>query len=250
MSDIPIMGKSIAFGRLKGEDHQAILKVSDTYWREMVHGYLACVSFVDDQIGQVIEALDNSPHRDNTIVVLFSDHGQHLGEKLHWRKQSLWEEATRVPLFYRLPGDNPATGRSAEAVSLLDIYPTLVDLCDLQPTERLEGESLRPLIDDPSATRERPVVTSWYYGNLAVRSEDWRYIRYRDGTEELYNHQADPAENHNVIDNPAHARVVAEHRRWLPPTPALPAGTTRWSPDKLDRRIKAWQKDSVPEWLR
>ena len=250
MSDIPIMGKSIAFGRLKGGDHQAILKVSDTYWREMVHGYLACVSFVDDQIGQVIEALDNSPHRDNTIVVLFSDHGQHLGEKLHWRKQSLWEEATRVPLYYRLPGDNPPTGRSAEAVSLLDIYPTLVDLCDLQPAEKLEGESLRPLIDDPTATRERPVVTSWYYGNLAVRSEDWRYIRYRDGTEELYNHQEDTAENHNVIDNPAHASVVAEHRRWLPAKPALPAGTTQWSPDKLDRRIKAWQEGSVPEWLR
>jgi len=249
MADIPIMGKSIAYGRIKGGDHHAVINLSDDYWRELVHGYLACVSFVDDQIGQVIQALEKSAYAENTIVVLWSDHGQHLGEKHTWRKQTLWEEATKVPLFFKTPGGKRA--KSTQAVSLLDIYPTLVELCDLPAAPKLEGESLVPLLKNPTATREKPVLTTWYYGNHAIRSNHWRYIRYRDGSEELYDHRKDPEEHNNLAENPEYAAIIAEHKKPLPLTSALPAGKKEWQPDKLDRRIKDWNKNnSIPKWLK
>jgi len=104
MADIPLMGKSIAFGTIKTGDHYAVVNLSDSYWKELVCAYLSCTSFVDDQVGKVIKALEDSKYADNTIVVLWSDHGQHLGEKKHWRKQALWEESTRVPLYFKAPG--------------------------------------------------------------------------------------------------------------------------------------------------
>ncbi|MDP0491191.1 MAG: sulfatase-like hydrolase/transferase [Verrucomicrobiota bacterium JB023] len=251
MSDIPILGKSIAYGRLPGGDHHAVINLSETYWREMIHGYLASVSFVDAQIGKVIAALEESPYREDTIVVLWSDHGQHLGEKKHWRKQSLWEEATRVPLFFKVPGVTAAGGRNHEAVSLLDIYPTLVELCDLPPAPKLEGYSLVPLLQDRAESRPRPILMSWYYGNHAVRSRDWRYIRYRDGSEELYNHREDPDEFRNLAQRPEYAKLKSELGRWIPEEPALPAGMQQWKPDKLDRRVSEWEEaGAVPDWLK
>ncbi|WP_253158197.1 sulfatase [Stieleria tagensis] len=248
MSDVPIMGKSIAYGTIKTGDHYAVVNLSDTYWKEMVYGYLACVSFVDAQAGRVLDALSNSQYADNTIVVLWSDHGQHLGEKKHWRKQSLWEESTRVPLCFHVPG--AAAGQRHNAVSLLDVYPTLVELCDLPPAPKLEGESLVPLIIDASVSREHPVLSSWYYGNYAVRSDRWRYIHYRDGSEELYDHQSDPGEHTNLASSPEFESVIADHKKWLPPNGALPAGKDKWEGDKLDRRIRDWeQNDSIPDWL-
>ncbi|MCK5281732.1 MAG: sulfatase, partial [Cyclobacteriaceae bacterium] len=192
MTDIPNMGKSIAYGTIKTGDHYAVVNLSDSYWKEMVYGYLACISFVDDQAGKVIEALESSKYADNTIVVLWSDHGQHLGEKKHWRKQALWEESTKVPLYFKLPGQKAKGLTSKRVVSLLDIYPTLVELCDLPEANKLQGESLVPLINNPEMEQERFVLSTWYYKNHAVRSENWRYIHYRDGSEELYNHQTDP----------------------------------------------------------
>ena len=250
MADIPVMGKSIAYGRILGGDHHAVLRVSDTYWQELVMGYLACVSFVDAQIGKVVDALEASEYADNTVIVLWSDHGQHLGEKKHWRKQSLWEEATRVPLFFKAPGNVTPPTRNAEVVSLLDLYPTLVDLCDLPISDRLEGQSLVPLFSDPSLSRDKPVLNSWYYGNLAVRSNRYRYIRYRDGSEELYDHQIDPGEHNNLIGTSEAKSVVVEHQKWLPDEPALPAGSSMWKPDKLDKRIESWEKEGgPPAWL-
>lgn len=251
MSDIPLMGKSIAFGRLKGGDHNAVVNLRDTYWREMVLGYLACVSFVDAQVGKVIAALEKSEHSRNTIIVLWSDHGQHLGEKHHWRKQTLWEESTRVPLFFRAPGITQAEGTSSQVVSLLDLYPTLIELCQLPPASRLEGDSLVPLLRDPTATREKPVLCSWYYGNHAVRSNDWRYILYRDGTEELYDHRSDSGEHNNLAGDRKYAQVIQQHKQWIPRHSALPAGTTEWKEDKLDRQIREWKENnSVPKWLK
>lgn len=251
MADIPIMGKSIAYGRLLGGDHHTILRVSDTYWREMVLGYLACVSFVDAQIGKVVDALEDSKYADNTVIVLWSDHGQHLGEKNHWRKQTLWEEATRVPLFFKAPGGVTPPTKNAEVVSLLDLYPTLVDLCGLPVSKRLEGQSLVPMFSDPKLSRAKPVLNSWYYGNLAIRSNRYRYIRYRDGTEELYDHQTDPGEHKNLIGNSGVESIVAEHKKWLPSKPSLPAGTKTWKPDNLDKRIQSWEKEGgPPAWLR
>jgi len=251
MSDIPMMGKSIAYGTIKNGDHFAVVNLSDTFWKEMVYGYLACVSFVDDQAGKVLDALEKSKYADNTIVVLWSDHGQHLGEKRHWRKQALWEEATRVPLCFKVPGMTEKASRSTQPVSLLDLYPTLVDLCELPAAPKLDGNSLVPLLKEPSRSSEQPVVMNWYYQNYAVRSHDWRYIQYRDGTEELYDHRVDPREHKNVASDPAFSSVIAEHKKWLPDDPALPAGSKKWKGDKLDRRIKKWKdNDSVPEWLK
>jgi len=250
MSDIPLMGKSIAYGTIKTGDHYAVVNLSDTYWRELIYGYLACVSFVDDQLGKVLHALEDSRYADNTIVVLWSDHGQNLGEKKHWRKQSLWEESTRVPLFVKVPGHPSAGQQTQRVVSLLDVYPTLVDLCGLPMPAKLEGQSLAPLLENPEQAWNRPVLSTWYYRNHAVRSEDWRYIRYRDGSEELYDHRTDPGEHVNLAAHPDYAGVIAEHRKWLPRADALPAGTSEWEPDKLDRRVEAWRaNNSVPDWL-
>jgi arylsulfatase A-like enzyme len=251
MKDVPMMGKSIAFGTIQTGDHYAVVNLSDTYWKEMVYAYLACVSFVDDQVGKVIEALENSRYADNTIVVLWSDHGQHLGEKKHWRKQALWEESTKVPLYFRIPGQSKKGLQSSSVVSLLDIYPTLVELCGLPAAEKLDGLSLVPMLSDPDKKRERPVLNSWYYGNHAVRSDHFRYIRYRDGSEELYDHRNDPGEYDNLAADPEFAGIIADHRKWLPDAEALPAGTAEWNGDRLDRRIDEWTaNDSIPVWLR
>ncbi len=251
MADVPMMGKSIAFGTIKIGDHYAVTNLSDSYWREMVMAYLACISFVDDQVGKVIKALNNSKYADNTIVVLWSDHGQHLGEKKHWRKQALWEESTKVPLLFKLPGQKTKGAKSKRVVSLLDIYPTLIDLCGLSKVEKLDGVSLVPLIHNPNMEWDRAVLSTWYYKNHAVRSENWRYIHYRDGSEELYNHQSDPGEHINLASDPQYEKIIEEHKKWIPENDALPAGTSEWKGDKLDRRIKEWvSTDSIPAWLR
>lgn len=250
MSDVPNLGKAMAYGTIQTGDHYAVVNLSDTYWKELIYGYLACVSFVDDQVGKVIEALDNSKYADNTIVVLWSDHGQHLGEKKTWRKQDLWEEATRVPLFFKAPGVTSAGQKSQQAVSLLDIYPTLVELCETPSVSRLEGESLVPMLSNTALERARPVLTTWRYKNHAVRSNDWRYIRYRDGSEELYDHQKDPGEHNNLASDPSYADVIAAHKKWLPENDALPAGQAEWKPDNLDKRVEGWlANDDLPDWL-
>ncbi|QXD25526.1 sulfatase [Opitutia bacterium ISCC 51] len=177
MADIPIMGKSVAYGTIKTGDYYAVVNLSDSYWRELVYGYLACVSFVDHELGKVLKALEDSRYADNTIVVLWSDHGQHLDEKKHWRKQALWEESTKIPFFIKAPGVRDAKVMTNQAVSLLDIYPTLVDLCGLPAAPKLEGNSLRPLLENLNASWDKPVLSTWYYGNHSVRSNDWRYIR-------------------------------------------------------------------------
>ncbi|MGQ1945749.1 sulfatase [Geofilum sp. OHC36d9] len=250
MADIPLMGKSIAYGTINGGDHYAVTNLSDTYWKELIYGYLACVSFADHELGKVIEALENSKYADNTIVVLWSDHGQHLGEKHHWRKQALWEESTRVPLFFKVPGMDAAGEECDEAVSLLDIYPTLVDLCSLPDDSVLEGNSIIPLIKNPQSSWDKPVLSTWYYKNHSVRSNKWRYIHYRDGGEELYNHQNDPGEHVNLAGDPEFEDVIKELRKYLPQHDALPAGSDKWAGDVLDRRIKHWMdNDSIPYWL-
>jgi iduronate 2-sulfatase len=251
MADIPMMGKSIAFGTIKIGDHYAVANLSDTYWKELVYGYLACVSFVDHELGKVLKALEDSKYADNTIVVLWSDHGQHLGEKKHWRKQALWEESTKVPLYFKLPGQKTSGLKSSSAVSLLDIYPTLVDLCHLPEAPKLDGNSIVPLIQKPNINWDIPVLSSWYYKNHSVRSNNWHYIKYRDGSEELYNHKTDPGEHINLACEAKYANIIAKLQQSLPECDALPAGTSEWKADKLDKRIESWVKnDSIPVWLR
>jgi arylsulfatase A-like enzyme len=210
MSDVPPNFQNI---RQIAPTHADVLKAGK--WRSMVHAYLACVSFVDMCVGTVMDGLDASPHRDDTIVVLWSDHGFHLGEKQHWAKRTLWEESTRTPLIVAGPGIT-AADRCQEAVSLLDIYPTLIELCGLPENPHLEGISLAPQIKDPGAPRNRPVLSSSYFGNHAVRTRRWRYIRYIDGAEELYDHRVDPDEFTNLVGEPRLAELKASLARWIP----------------------------------
>ena len=194
-------------------------------WAQGVQAYLASVSFADAMVGQVIEALDASGRADDTIVVLWSDHGWHLGEKQRWRKSTLWEESTRVPLIVVAPGVTTPGSRSARTVSLIDLFPTVAELVGLEAPDHLEGTSLVPLLHDPDAPWDRPAISSFGFGNHAVRTERFRYIRYSDGSEELYDRGADPGEWTNLAADAAYAGVKAELRAWLPETNA---------PDALD----------------
>jgi choline-sulfatase len=184
-------------------------------WRNLVRSYMACTSFVDAQVGRILDALDQSGLADNTIVVLWSDHGWHLGEKGITGKNTLWERSTRVPLIFAGPGAGRGA-RTHQPAELLDIYPTLIELCGLSPRDDLEGISLVPQLNDPETPRTRPAITSHNQGNHGIRSERWRYIRYADGSEELYDIQNDPHEWTNLASDPEYAAVMAEHRQWLP----------------------------------
>jgi choline-sulfatase len=190
-------------------------------WRNLVRSYLACTSFVDSQIGRIMTAIDKAGIADNTIVVLWGDHGWHLGEKGITGKNTLWDRGTKVPLIFTGPG--VAKGRCSQPAELLDIYPTLIDLCKLSPRTDLEGLSLQPQLTNADSPRQRPAITSHNQGNHGVRSQRWRYIHYADGSEELYDMQADPNEWTNLAALPEHAAVIAEHRQWLPKVDRPPA---------------------------
>lgn len=162
-------------------------------WRNLVRSYLACVAFVDDQVGRVLQALRDNGLEKDTIVVLCSDHGFHLGEKQITGKNTLWERSTRVPLIVAgpVPGSPGVCGRPLE---LLDIYPSLAELAGIVPPAGLEGRSLVPLLRDPSAQPDRVAITTHNQGNHAIRDMQYRYIRYANGSEELYDLVADPNE--------------------------------------------------------
>lgn len=215
LDDIPPMGRKFALAQ---GDHRKVIQYGQ--WRKAVQGYLASISFMDAQLGRVLEALDDGPNAQDTVVVLWSDHGWHLGEKLHWRKFALWEEATRNPLLIVAPGVTRPGSRCSRPVSLMDIYPTLIELCELPPRGGLECVSLMPLLRNPTAPWERPALTTYLRGNHSVRSERWRYIRYRDGTEELYDHLNDELEWHNLAGRPEYLAIRQELARWLPSTDA------------------------------
>ena len=164
----------------------------------------------------VIDALDRSDYADNTIVILWSDHGWHLGQKLHWRKFALWEEATHNVLMAVVPGVTRPGGRCSRPVTMLDIYPTLIELCALSEKEELEGKSLVPLLKNPEAEWERPSLTTHGRNNHSLRTERYRYIRYSDGTEELYDHDKDALEWNNLAGDPEYAEVKKQFAKWLP----------------------------------
>jgi arylsulfatase A-like enzyme len=194
--------------------------VKHDQWRAAVLGYLACVSFVDAQLGKLLDALDAGPHAENTIVVVWGDHGWHLGEKEHWGKWTGWRRSTRVPLVVA-PPRSAAQGYQVgsacnEPVSLIDLYPTLIDACGLPPLAGLSGRSLVPLLRDPAMTTDRTIVTTFDQGNYSVTGRRWHFIRYADGIEELYDLSADPHEWHNLAGEAQHDVVKNEMRRALP----------------------------------
>ncbi|QDV40601.1 Arylsulfatase [Stieleria neptunia] len=174
-------------------------------WKEILHSYLACLSFVDAQVGRVLTALDESPYKDNTIIVLWSDHGYHLGEKNTFQKHTTWERSSRTPLI--ISGPEIQAGRSSRVVSLLDLYPTLLDMCGLPENSKCEGRSLQSLLEDPQTPWPYPAIIHCRRGHAAVQTETHRYIRYEDGTEELYDHTKDPNEWTNLADMPEQSTI-------------------------------------------
>jgi len=220
LSDIPKAGIAMA---KPGGDHAAVVKGKQ--WKHAVQGYLACIAFADAQIGRVIDALEAGPHKDNTVVVLWTDHGWHLGEKEHWRKFALWHRATRTPMFISVPEgtqglpSGSVRGRQChQATSLMDIYPTLIELCGLTPRKDIAGRSLVPLLKNPDLETKRAIITTHGRNNHAIRDPRWRYIRYADGSEELYDHKSDPNEWRNVAEDPRHKAVKNRLAKWLPET--------------------------------
>ena len=172
---------------------------------------------VDDLIGQIVEALEKSKYADNTIIVLWSDHGFQLGEKGRWGKYSLWERATRVNLLWVAPGVTKPGTVTDKPVNLLDIYPTLATLTGLKPPKKqLEGNDLTVLMKSPKATWDKTSLTIFGHKNYGIRSERYRYIVYADGTEELYDHQKDKWEWRNLADNPEYAKVKKDMRKGIP----------------------------------
>ena len=159
---------------------------------------------------------EEQSYRTNPFFVATSDHGYHLGEKDHWTKFALWEKTTRVPLIIAAPGISKDGAASDRPVSLIDVYPTLIELCNLPLRPDLDGSSLFSLLLDPTAPRERPALMTEQRGNHAVRTDRWRYIRYADGTEELYNHEDDPHEWTNLAHEDRLRDVIQTHRQWLP----------------------------------
>ncbi len=210
LDDVPAVGRSF----VRRRDHENVLRTDN--WARAVQGYLATISFVDDCIGRLIDGLDAAGRGGDTIVCLWGDHGWHLGEKLHWRKFSLWEEANRNPLMMIVPGLTAPGGVCRRPVSLLDLHPTLLELAGAPLPEAQEGRSLRPWLADPTAPADRSALCTHGRGNHSLRDERWRYTRYHDGGEELYDHDADPLERRNLAGLAEHREVIESLQRWLP----------------------------------
>ncbi len=218
MEDIPQGGRSLAHNPLPPA-HAWFLKKNR--WKEAVQAYLASVSFVDACVGRLIKSLDDGPMADHTWVVLLSDHGFFLGEKERWAKQALWERATRVPLIIvppkSLPESSVRNSTCSAPVELLSLYPTLLDFCQLKHPPHLEGRSLMPLVQSPQRPWPYPAITTFGKGNHSIRSKRWRYTRYADQSEELYDHIADPHEWHNLApQSEVLEQVSPTLAPWLP----------------------------------
>ncbi|HSU65759.1 MAG TPA: sulfatase [Tepidisphaeraceae bacterium] len=213
LDDVPAEGVRLAH---KANDHKHVTEAGK--WKDAVRAYLAATAYTDMNIGRLLDAFDKSPYRDNTIICLWCDHGWHLGEKEHWRKFALWEEATRSPLIWVVPGVTQPHGVCERTVDFMTLYPTLCDLCNIPIPKHVEGPSIRSLLANPSAEWATPALMTYLRNNHAVRSERWRYIHYFDGGEELYDHATDPNEWTNLANKPELAPVKADLAKLFPTT--------------------------------
>ena len=194
-------------------------------YEKAIQGYQASSTFADEQIGRLIDALDRSGQADRTIIVLWSDHGYHLGEKDHWEKFALYEKTTHIPFIVVAPGYQ-AGQVSHRPVSLIDLYPTLAELTGLPLPAHLEGTSITPLLADP-ANPWQPAVITYEQGNHAIRSDQYRYIRYAGGAEELYDTENDPHEWQNLANAPGSRAIMDDLAQWLPASNAVEIGAAR-----------------------
>ncbi len=215
-------------------------------WKPLVQAYLASTTFMDAQVGRVLEALERSGKAENTVVVLWSDHGWHLGEKRITGKNTLWNESTRVPMIFAGPGIAPGAvcNRPAE---LLDLYPTLAELAGAEPPADLEGHSLVPQLKNAKAERPWPAITTHNQGNHTIRTEQWRYIRYADGSEELYDEAEDFNEWRNLAGEAKHAALLAEFREQLPKIDKPPAPGSAHRILTWDGETAVWEGKPIGE---
>ncbi|MCB9874514.1 MAG: sulfatase [Planctomycetaceae bacterium] len=217
LNDLSDSGKRWAIEPVTAGSHATV--VEHNQWRAAVEAYLACVTYVDHEIGRLLDAFDNSAASENTVVVLWSDHGWHLGEKEHWGKWTGWERSTRVPLIV-VPPKNRAEQfvkniSCDQPVGLIDLYPTLIEMCEIASPDVLDGHSLVPLLREPEAANSEHVLTMFDQGNTSLRTGRWRYIRYADGSEELYDHQSDPNEWTNLASIDKHTKQMVSLRNML-----------------------------------
>lgn len=218
LDDLPPLAKAVSDGIGSFADKV----IESGQHKEAVQAYLATTTYVDTQFGRVLDALEKSPYNDNTIVVFLTDHGFHLGEKHHWQKTTLWEEGTHTLLMFRAPGVSRTGGVSERFVSLMDIYPTLAELCGLTPPAYIDGRSLVPLLKDPQAPWESTAITGLCdksktdMAYISIRNELGRYTRYGENEEEFYDATKDPHEWTNQIDNSKYATTVDRLRALVP----------------------------------
>jgi len=222
LDDLSEAGKDYALIPATAGKHASVVKHKQ--WKNAVSSYLATVSFVDHLIGRLLVALDSSPLKNNTWIVLWSDHGYHLGEKEHWGKATGWYRATRVPLMIIPPkaysGNGFKPGSHCDLpVNLLDLFPTITEIAGLPRKEGLDGNSLLPLLKNPKAKWAKHTVTTFGRGNHAITTERWRYIQYFDGTSELYDRRQDPNEWTNLAGNPEYRKQVERMQKHVPPEP-------------------------------
>ena len=218
LDDIPPAG--VAMAKPNG-DHAKFLKSGR--WKDAVQSYLATCAYTDMNVGRLLDALEKSPHAKNTIIVFWGDHGWSFGEKSHWRKFALWEEPTQTPLIWIAPGVTAPGSVCERSVDAMTIFPTLCGLTGIEIPKHVEGPSAVSLLRDASATWPHAAITTHGYKNHSVRTETHRYIRYADGSEELYDHRVDPNEWTNLASRPESSAVIKQLRDHLPTKNAKPS---------------------------
>lgn len=241
LDDIGVEGNSM---RRAGDDKKF---KAQKVWGKVRRAYLSCISWADYNVGRVLEAVENSPQADNTIVILWSDHGFHLGEKKSFRKFTLWEESSRVPFIIhdRRQTETKKQRKVEQAVSLINVYRTIAELASLQAPKYVDGFSLVPQLNDQNSPVKAPAIASWGRGNYSVRTENWRLIQYFDKTQELYNNQKDPNEWHNLAGKPEYKEKLTELVNLLPETeaPTVEEYISNWSIYGADKqRLKVESK--------
>jgi arylsulfatase A-like enzyme len=211
LDDLPTEGVDMAN---PNQDHKKLS--GESQWKEAIRAYLACIAYADVQIGRILDAYEKSPEREKTMILLWGDHGWHLGEKHHWRKFSLWEEATRSPFIWVVPGLTPKGALCNRPVDFLSVFPTLAEINGLPVPAHVEGTNILKLLKNPKAVWNTPALITFKEGNHAVKTDKFRYIRYAKGGEELYDVFNDPYEWNNIISAKEHQHVVNELKKYLP----------------------------------
>lgn len=208
-----------------GNYHRHVLDAGQ--WKRAVQAYLASIAYADALLGRLLDALEKSTYAKNTIVVLWSDHGWQFGEKEHWRKFALWENVVKSVMMMKvpigvpgLPQGSKVAGRCDRITSLIDIYPTLIELCGLPVKADLDGHSLVPLLRNPKAKWSYPAITTYDFSEFSIRTERWRYTRYIDDSVELYDHHHDTEEWTNLASLEEYQDIVEQMEGYIPSNPA------------------------------